>query len=329
MPQIKPNHDFLGLIGIEFEEGLRLYGVAPRFWYKRYSPEVQNLEGSTVRILRQKENVDFGNDELARKECTEIEKNMQRIKTNYQQKNLVAKDEKHDEESNEEETSENIQVDSENVDESSKELLELDFKSEDVLISLFNLCEFYRKNQKEELLIDSEFSSNSLPLFQYEKFIEKLEEGTRELRRTYRSVVEPVGAVRGRITTHGMMMMVASPSPRIECEFETFDIQSPLYRVMMTTLDVIRGYNLPNSFKFLNERFQMVSRRGANLRSKLVEIPSFPIAVALRECAKLRRCLPRTFKQFEELIPLAEKILLNESEKQKEEQKKKTVHGGI
>ena len=45
MPQIKPNHDFLGLIGIEFEEGLRLYGVAPRFWYKRYSPEVQNLEG--------------------------------------------------------------------------------------------------------------------------------------------------------------------------------------------------------------------------------------------------------------------------------------------
>ena len=174
MPQIKPNHDFLGLIGIEFEEGLRLYGVAPRFWYKRYSPEVQNLEGSTVRILRQKENVDFGNDELARKECTEIEKNMQRIKTNYQQKNLVAKDEKHDEESNEEETSENIQVDSENVDESSKELLESDFKSEDVLISLFNLCEFYRKNQKEELLIDSEFSSNSLPLFQYEKFIEKL-----------------------------------------------------------------------------------------------------------------------------------------------------------
>ena len=114
---------------------------------------MQNLEGSTVRILRQKENVDFGNDELARKECTEIEKNMQRIKTNYQQKNLAAKDEKH-EESNEEETSENIQVDSENVDESSKELLELDFKSEDVLISLFNLCEFYRKNQKEELLID-------------------------------------------------------------------------------------------------------------------------------------------------------------------------------
>ena len=319
MPKIKPNHDFLGLIGIEFEEGLRLYGVAPRFWYKRYSPEVQNLEGSTVRILRQKENIDFGNDEFANKECMEIKKNIRRIKTNYVEQDILPVGE----DIVEEETPEDAQVDSENVEESPKMVIELDFKSEDVLISLFNLCEFYRRNQTEEMLVDSEFSSNSLPLFQYEKFIEKLEESTRELRRTYRSVVESVGAVRGKITTRGMMMMVARPSPRIECEFETFDIQSPIYRVMMTTLDVIRGYNLPNSFKFLDERFQMVSRRGANLRSKLVEIPSFPIAVALRECAKLRRSLPRTFKQFEELIPLAEQILLNESEKQKEEQSEK------
>ena len=319
MPQIKPNHDFLGLIGIEFEEGLRLYGVAPRFWYKRYSSEVQNLEGSTVRILRQKEMVNFGNVDFARKECMEIENNMERIKTNYVEQDILPAGG----DFVEEETPEDTQVDSENVEESPKEVVELDFKSEDVLISLFNLCEFYRRNQKEELLVDSEFSSNSLPLFQYEKFIEKLEESTRELRRTYRSVVEPVGAVRGKITTRGMMMMVAHPSPRIECEFETFDIQSPVYRVMMTTLDVIRGYNLPNSFKFLEERFQMVSRRGANLRSKFVEIPSFPVAVGLRECAKLRRRLPRTFKQFEELIPLAEQILLNESEKQKEDQSEK------
>ena len=315
MPKTEPNHDFLGLVGIEFEEGLRLYGVAPRFWYKKYSPEVQYLEGSAVRILRQKEEVDFGNDDFAKKECMEIEKNIQRIKTNYVEQDILSvEDGVIEDEYSEKVTKNKLQ---EGVFE---EVLELDFKSEDVLISLFNLCEFYRKNQKEELLVDSEFSSNSLPLFQYERFIDKLEKCTRELRRTYRSVVEPIGAVRGKITTRGMMMMVARPSPRVECEFETFDIQSPIYRVMMTTLDVIRSYNLPNSFKFLDERFQMISRRGANLRSKLIEVPSFPLAKALRECQKLRRRLPRMFKQFEDIIPLADQILRNESEKQKEEQ---------
>jgi 5-methylcytosine-specific restriction endonuclease McrBC regulatory subunit McrC len=192
-----------------------------------------------------------------------------------------------------------------------------------VLTALFNLCEFYRKNQEEEISVDSEFSSNSLPLFLYEKFIGKLEENTRELRRTYRSVIEPVGAVRGKMTTRGMMMMVARPSPRIECEFETFDIQAPLYRVMMSTLDVIRSSHLPSGFKFLDERFQHICRRGANLRMKMMEIPSFPLPTALRECANLRRRLPRMFKQFEKIIPLAEQILRNESEKQKEDESAK------
>ena len=76
---IEPNHDFLGLIGIEFEEGLRLYGVTHRFWYQRYSHEIQHLDGSSVRILRQKESVDLGSDE----EHRQVEKNIQRIKTTY------------------------------------------------------------------------------------------------------------------------------------------------------------------------------------------------------------------------------------------------------
>jgi len=303
MLNIEPNHDFLGLIGIEFEEGLRLYGVTPRFWYQRYSHEVQPLDGSSVRILRQKESVELGNDE----EHRQVEKNIQRIKTTYGEQDI-------------------LELESKEKKESSNEydgpVPLADFNSEEVLTALFNLCEFYRKNG-DDMFVDSEFSSNSLPLFLYEKFIEKLEENTRELRRTYRSVIEPVGAVRGKITTRGMMMMVARPSPRIECKFETFDIQAPLYRVMMSTLDVIRSSRLPSGFKFLDERFQQICRRGVNLRMKMMEIPSFPLVAALRECAKLRRRLPRMFKQFEDIIPLAEQILRNESEKQKEEQSEK------
>ena len=324
MPKIEPNHDFLGLIGIEFEEGLRLYGVAPRFWYKRFSSKPQYIGSTTVRILRQNEKADFGNDEFAKKECAEVKRNIKRIKTNYLEHEVLPEyGEVLEKESNEQKTLGDSRFKPKNLSESPAEVIEFDFKSEEILVNLFNLCEFYRKNQNQELLVDSEFSSNSLPLFQFERFIALLEENTRELRRTYRTVVEQVGSVRGKITTRGMMMMVARPSPRIECEFETFDIQSPIYRVMMTTLDVIRSYNLPESFKFLDERFQVVSRRAANLRSKLIEIPSFPPAIALRECSKLRRRLPRTFKQFEKIIPLAEQIILNESEKQKEKQSEK------
>jgi 5-methylcytosine-specific restriction endonuclease McrBC regulatory subunit McrC len=308
MPQIEPNHDFLGLIGIEFEEGLRLYGVTPRFWYQRYSHEVQPLDGSSVRILRQKEEVEFGNDDLAVEEHRQVKKNIKRIKTNYGEQDILEQD------------PQDKKVSS-NKDSGPVPLV--DFNSEEVLTALFNLCEFYRKNQEEEISVDSEFSSNSLPLFLYEKFIGKLEENTRELRRTYRSVIEPVGAVRGKMTTRGMMMMVARPSPRIECEFETFDIQAPLYRVMMSTLDVIRSSHLPSGYKFLDERFQHICRRGANLRMKMMEIPSFPLPTALRECANLRRRLPRMFKQFEKIIPLAEQILRNESEKQKEDESAK------
>ena len=306
MPSIEPNHDFLGLIGIEFEEGLRLYGVTPRFWYQRYSPEAQHLEESSVRILRQKEEANFGDGEDALKEYQQVKSNIERIKVNYTEQDLLEKEDQ--------ETNSGLQEEAEP---------EFNYKSEEVLTSLFNLCEFYRKNQKEDLLVDSEYGSNSLPLFQYEHFVKKLEEHTRELRRTYRSVIEPVGAVRGKITTRGMMMMVARPSPRIECEFETFDIQAPLYRVMMTTLDVIRSSYLPKGFKFLDERFQQICRRGANLRMKMMEIPSFPLASALRECGKLRRRLPRMFKYFEDIVPLAEQILRAESEKQKEEESEK------
>ena len=302
MSKIEPNHDFLGLIGIEFDDGLRLYGVTPRFWYNKYNHDIQYLEGSSVRILRQKEIVDLGNDE----EHRQVEKNIQQIKSNYGVQNIL-----------EEESQEN---------EDSSTEIEVplgEFNPEEVLTSLFNLCEFYRKNQEQEILVDIEFSSNSLPLFLYEKFVEKLEENTKELRRTYRPVTEPVGAVRGKITTRGMMMIVAQPSPRIECEFEKFDIQAPLYRVMMSTLDVIRTSRLPSGFKFLDERFQNICRRSANLRMNMMEIPSFPLGVALRECKKFRRYIPRMFKQFENILPLAEQILRKESEKLKEEQSEK------
>ena len=300
---IKPNHDFLGLVGIQHEDILTLYGIVPRFWSDTFSDERQVLDSNVhARILTQNIITKLDKDEAER-----VQEKINRVKGIYTREEDVV-----DPDEGEEESEDNV------VQED--EYYSLGEASE-ILEKLFYLCEFYHKNRdKKNINEKQEVVRDGLPIFLFEEFVEMLEQRTRELRRTYRTVVEDVGAVRGRITTRGMMMMVARPSPMIECEYETFDIQAPLYKVMMSTLDVIRSTQLPSGFNFLEEKFEQICRRGANLRMKMAEIPSLPLAAAIRECIKLNRRVPRMFRPFEELLPIALQILKRESHRLKVEE---------
>lgn len=305
--KVVPHHDWLGLVGIPNEGEFTIYGVVPRFWHKSYSSKIQVLDSGSnahARILTQNETTEMDKDEAKR-----LLKEFKRIKGIYTPEDDV-----------EEEGGNNHSSDGYN------NLSEEDASK--VLEELFNLCEFYHnKKKKDKKEQEQEIDRDGLPIFLFEDFVEKLEKKTRELRRTYRTVVENVGAVRGRITTRGMMMMVARPSPMIECEYETFDIQAPLYKVMMSTLDVIRSTRPPPGFNFLENKFEQVCRRGANLRMKMAEISSLPLIAAIRECIKLNRRLPRMFRPFEELIPIALLILKRESYRLKvDDEKKKWWH---
>lgn len=299
---IKPDHDFLGLVGIQHEDILTLYSIVPRFWGGQFSDNLQVLDSNVhARILTQNKVTKLDKDEAER-----VQKKITRIRGIYTQAGEIT--------------------------DSDAGLDEAVFQEDDyfplggtpeILEKLFYLCEFYHKNRnKKDIDEKQEVIHDGLPIFLFEEFVKLLEQRTRELRRTYRTVVEDVGSVRGRITTRGMMMMVARPSPMIECEYETFDIQAPLYKVMMSTLDVIRSTQLPNGFNFLEEKFEHICRRGANLRMKMAEIPSLPLVSAIRECIKLNRRLPRMFKPFEELLPLALQILKRESHRLNVEEEK-------
>ena len=299
---IKPDHDFLGLVGVQHEDILTLYSIVPRFWGEKFSDNLQILDSNVhARILTQNKVT-----KLEKGEAERVQEKITRIRGIYTQAEEI--------------------IDS---DEGRNEVV---FQEDDyfslgdtsgILEKLFYLCEFYHKNRnKKDSDEKQEVIHDGLPIFLFEEFVKLLEQRTRELRRTYRTVVEDVGSVRGRITTRGMMMMVARPSPMIECEYETFDIQAPLYKVMMSTLDVIRSTQLPNGFNFLEEKFEHICRRGANLRMKMAEIPSMPLVSAIRECIKLNRRLPRMFKPFEELIPLALQILKRESHRLNVEEEK-------
>jgi len=306
--KVIPHHDWLGLVGIQDKGEFTIYGVVPRFWHTSYSNKRQILDlGSNAhaRILTQNKTTKMDKDEAKR-----LLNVFEEIKGIY----TLGDDDV------EEEGKNNGSSDRDN------NLLEEDASK--VLEKLFYLCEFYhnkKKKDKEEQ--EQEIDRGGLPIFLFEDFVEKLEKKTRELRRTYRTVVENAGAVRGRITTRGMMMMVARPSPMIECEYETFDIQAPLYKVMMSTLDVIRSTRLPPGFNFLENKFERVCRHSANLRMKMAEIPSLPLIAAIRECIKLNRRLPRMFRPFEKLIPIALRILKRESYRLKvDDEKKKWWH---
>ena len=307
MSIVKPYHDFLGLIGIQHGEVLTLYGIVPRFWYGTFPHERQQLDSNVYgRILTQNKIV-----KLEKEEAERILKKIDAVKGLYPRQGDVV-----------------------DPNEDNKQLIdnfvpEFDdnsqFDTPELLQKLFHLCNFYQKNKVANESL--EIVRNGLPIFLFEEFVEKLEQLTRELRRTYRTVIERVGTVRGRITTRGMVMMVAQPSPIIECEYETFDIQAPLYKVMMSTLDVIRSTQLPSGFNFLEEKFEQICRRGANLRMKMAEIPSLPLAAAIRECTELERRLPRMFRPFGELLSIALQILKREFYRLKlEEEEQKWWH---
>jgi 5-methylcytosine-specific restriction endonuclease McrBC regulatory subunit McrC len=306
---IKPNHDFMGLVGIQHEDILTLYGIVPRFWSDTFSDQRQVLDSNVhARILTQ--NIIT---KLDKGEAERVQEKINRVKGIYTREEDVV-----DPDEGRKEAEDNVVPED--------EYYSLGEASE-ILEKLFYLCEFYHKNRdKKNINEKQEVVRDGLPIFLYEEFVEMLEQRTRELRRTYRTVVEDVGAVRGRITTRGMMMMVAQPSPMIECEYETFDIQAPLYKVMMSTLDVIRSTQLPTGFNFLEDKFEQICRRGANLRMKMAEIPSFPLAAAIRECIKLNRRLPRMFRPFEELLPIALQILKRESHRLKVEEEQQWWH---
>tara|TARA_B100002052_G_C15782197_1_gene552101 strand:- start:442 stop:1122 length:681 start_codon:yes stop_codon:yes gene_type:complete len=57
---------------------------------------------------------------------------------------------------------------------------------------------------------------------------------------------------------------------------------------------------------------------------KMAEIPSFHLTTAIRECVKLNRRLPRMFRPFEELLPIALQILKRESHRLKEDEEERS-----
>ena len=275
-----PNHDFIGIFFVSSLEETTLYAVVPRFWHTNITHELRTFNGINLRILTQNKPT-----KLPPSEADAVSSQMNRIKKIYSEEPTLNGD--------------NEKPVPQQAGDSVEEV--------DILKALLILCEFYNtKNRKNP---NFEVSSTGDSLLLVAKIVQTLEQNLVELTRTYSKIVQKSDSVRGKITPRGMMMMVAQPSARIECEFQKFDVQSPIYRVFSTVLDIIISHDQPNYLGFIDDSFRDLGPRASFLRSKLSMIRPYPVQEALQHTTSLIRSLPRKFGHFRELIELCELYL--------------------
>ena len=300
---IKPNHDFMGIIGIQTTDGIKIFGVLPRFWNNSIPKE----EVDNIQLLKQNQASDLENKKLnLEKALNQKFKNIQEVlSTNTSEEGVhQVEDKKQVEDNNENDK----------------------LNHHDALRAVYRLCKLYsdEKNIDKQFKMDLKTNPNGFPIFLFERFVEALRPHLRELRRSYRQVIDEVGSVRGKITQRGMINIVARPSSRIECQFETFDTHSPIYRILATTLDIIIKTKIPYGFTFLQNEFQSILKKAAALRKRLKHIPIYRIPTAIKECQRVRSHLPRAFRNFSKILSMAERILRKQYDSEKESKNPRT-----
>lgn len=275
-----PNHDFIGIFFVSSIDETTLYAVVPRFWHTKITDELRSFNGINLRILTQNKPT-----KLPQSEADAVTSQMNRIKKIYSEEPTLNGDDEKPVFQQTEDSYEEVEI----------------------IKALLVLCEFYNtKNRKKPHV---EVSSTGDSLLLVAKIVQTLEENLVELTRTYSKIVEKADSVRGKITPRGMMMMVAQPSTRIECEFQKFDVQSPIYRVFATVLDLIISNDLPNYLDIIDDSFRDLGPRASFLRGKLSMIRPYSVQEALQHTISLSRSLPRKFSHYRELIELSELYL--------------------
>ena len=278
--EVIPHHDFIGVFFVSSFEETTLYAVVPRFWHTNITDELRIFNGINLRILTQNKPT-----KLPPSEADAVSSQMNRIKKIYSEESSSNGD----------------------IEKPVPQQADGHYEEVEIVKALLVLCEFYNiKNRKNPHF---EVSSTGDSLLLIAKIVQTLEENLVELTRTYSKIVEKADSVRGKITSRGMMMMVAQPSTRIECEFQKFDVQSPIYRVFATVLDLIVSNDLPNYLNIIDDSFRDLAPRASFLRGKLSMIRPYSVKEALQHTTSLSRSLPRKFSHYRELIELCELYL--------------------
>jgi hypothetical protein len=143
-------------------------------------------------------------------------------------------------------------------------------------------------------------------------FVSELNRLQHRIRKGYVPEEDRLSAIRGRITDRGVLDYEMTGIPLLECRFDEFVEATPLFRVLVTALDVVASGALRASLGVGSDWFGgSADLHPAALREQLRNIPSFPLPVARATAERLR--LTRLQHEWQRPLDLAKRILRAES----------------
>ena len=105
-------------------------------------------------------------------------------------------------------------------------------------------------NSSEEKRVQAAEEFEHQPMFDvYQAFINQLENVLRDVKRSYRETTERSRVIRGRLSNRGRVDLVMRPSNRFECIFDEFIVQAPIYKIIVTCLEIILNADFNSDLK--------------------------------------------------------------------------------
>ena len=144
-------------------------------------------------------------------------------------------------------------------------------------------------------------------------FVHELHRLQHRIRKGYVPEEDRLAAIRGRITDRGVLEYEMTSIPLLECRFDEFVEATPLFRVLVTALDVVASGTLRSTLGIGTDGlFGSGSEvHPMTMREQLRSIPSLPLPVARATAERLR--LNRLQQEWQRPLDLARRILRAES----------------
>jgi hypothetical protein len=144
-------------------------------------------------------------------------------------------------------------------------------------------------------------------------FVHEMHRLQHRIRKGYVPEEDRLAAIRGRITDRGVLEYEMTGIPLLECRFDEFVEATPLFRVLVTALDVVSAGSLRSSLGVQTDGLfgSMSEVHPTTMREQLRSIPSLPLPVARATADRLR--LTRLQQEWQRPLDLAKRILRAES----------------
>ena len=144
-------------------------------------------------------------------------------------------------------------------------------------------------------------------------FVHEMHRLQHRIRKGYVPEEDRLAAIRGRITDRGVLDYEMTGIPLLECRFDEFVEATPLFRVLVTALDVVSAGSLRSSLGVETDGLfgSMSEVHPTTMREQLRSIPSLPLPVARATADRLR--LARLQQEWQRPLDLAKRILRAES----------------